>query len=185
MLQAASALAVDTGELLARARAGDPSAFADIVHQHQAMVFSLVYHVVRDRPLAEDLAQEVFLELYRNLAHVETAEHLKFWLRRVASNRCIDRFRHEAKRLERAADPLPEVPVAPIVRDVWLGERLRYLVSELPDRARLVVTLRYQEELEPLEIAGVLGMSINTVKSHLRRSLEVLRSRLPERGEHS
>jgi RNA polymerase sigma-70 factor (ECF subfamily) len=72
--------------VLAQAAKGDASAFASIVREHQAMVFSLAYHFLHDRTLAEDVAQEVFLHLYLNLRSIHSAAHLKFWLREVASN---------------------------------------------------------------------------------------------------
>lgn len=169
-------------EALERARAGDPAAFADLVHEHQAMVFSLALHVLRNRALAEEVAQEVFLELHRSLERLDTSTHLVFWLRRVTSHRCIDEVRRSRHRWESAFADVPERPVLPFSRDIFLEERLRGLVGELPVQARLVVVLRYQEDLQPTEIAAVLGMSINTVKSHLRRSLGSLRSGLLKRG---
>src|SRR5690242_837668 len=69
---------------------GDSLAFAQLVQQHQGMVFSIAYHFLQDRSLAEDLAQEVFLELYQNLGAIQSPAHLTYWLRRVTSNRCID-----------------------------------------------------------------------------------------------
>jgi RNA polymerase sigma-70 factor (ECF subfamily) len=78
---------------------------------------------------------------------------------------------------------LPEAASQPQVRDVFRADRLRALVAELPARARLVVVLRYQEDMEPTEIAGALRMPLNTVKSHLRRSLASLRSRLGGEGQ--
>lgn len=183
MLQAAPAPPVQIDDTLARAQAGDSAAFADIVRQHEAMVFSLARHFARDRSAAEDLAQDVFLDLYRNLAKVESAAHLTFWLRRVTSHRCIDRLRREARRVERSTADPPEQSVPPATRDVLLAERLRLHVAELPADARLVVTLRYQEDLTPLEIAEVLEMSVNTVKSHLRRSLDELREKVAQQRE--
>jgi RNA polymerase sigma-70 factor (ECF subfamily) len=77
---------------------------------------------------------------------------------------------------------LPEPGAAPAARDLFLEDRLPALVATLPARARLVVVLRFQEDLEPSEIAAALNMPINTVKSHLRRSLAVLRARLADAG---
>ena len=68
----ALAVTADLDETLARAQDGDPAAFATFVRHHQAMVFSLALHALRSRPAAEDLAQEVFVELYRNLARLES-----------------------------------------------------------------------------------------------------------------
>jgi RNA polymerase sigma-70 factor (ECF subfamily) len=169
-------------DALARAQGGDSAAFADLVRAHQAMVFSLACRVVGDRSTAEELAQEVFLRLYRSLPRVESAVHLTFWLRRVTSHCCIDWFRRNGRREEVAVDELPEAAAPPVSRDVLLEERLRRLVRQLPPNARLIVTLRYQEDLDPSEIAAVLDVSVNTVKSRLRRSVELLRARLAESG---
>lgn len=140
------------------------------------MVFSLAYHYLHDRGLAEDIAQDVFLHLYRNLGALQTPEHLKFWLRKVACHRCIDHARgHQPQvSLEEISDPVGETPAA----DPLLSQRLQRLVASLPDRARLVVILRFQEELEYHEIAEVMEMPINTVKSNLQRALAVLRGKL-------
>ena len=72
------------------------------------MVFSLAVHALRSRPAAEDLAQEVFVELYRNLARLESAAHVAAWLRRVTSHRCIDELRRPRRRLEVFTDALPD-----------------------------------------------------------------------------
>ena len=70
----------------------------------------------------------------------------------------------------------------PQTREVFVAERLQAMVAGLPKRARMVVVLRYQEEMDPTEIAAALSMPINTVKSHLRRSLAALRDSLMQRG---
>src|SRR5437868_15149606 len=82
--------------LLERARAGDAGAFAELVRLHQASVFSIGYRMLNRRDAAEDLAQDVFLQLYRKLDGIESVEHLGFWLRRVAANLAIDWLRHAA-----------------------------------------------------------------------------------------
>jgi RNA polymerase sigma-70 factor (ECF subfamily) len=142
------------------------------------MVFSLALHALRSRPAAEDLAQEVFVELYRNLARLESAAHVVAWLRRVTSHRCIDELRRPRHRVEVFTDALPDRGETPVPPEPFLTGRLRRLVGELSPVARLIVVLRYQEDLEPSEIADALKMSINTVKSHLRRSLAALRKGL-------
>lgn len=165
-------------QALLDAESGDPEAFGLIVRRHQAMVFSLALRFLHDRPAAEDLAQEVFLELYRNLPAMRSAIHMRFWLRRVTSHRCIDRIRSESVRRTAPLDGVPEPLTSPPAGDLLLGERLRVLVGQLPASARMVVLLRYQEDLDPSEIAAVLDMPVNTVKSHLRRSLSTLRQQL-------
>jgi len=164
-------------DTLSRAKDGDQTAFADLVREHQAMVFSLAHYFSRDRATAEDLAQEVFIHLYQNLGSIESPAHLKFWLRRVTSHRCIDYARKQRMKTV-SVDDAPE-PVAPSdFRDSLMTEALRRIVATLPEKPRLVVTLRYQEDLDPTEIAELLGMPLNTVKSHLRRSLVILREKV-------
>jgi RNA polymerase sigma-70 factor, ECF subfamily len=176
----ATGLMADRDDTLARARSGDATAFAALVRQHQSMVFSLALHVLRSRPAAEDLAQDVFLELYRSLPRIESAAHATSWLRRVTSHRCIDEIRRRRHRAELMVEVLPEPGVPPVTRELFLEERVQQLLQTLPPRARMVVVLRFQEELDPSEIADALSMPVNTVKSHLRRSLAVLRASLTQ-----
>ena len=169
-------------ELLAQARIGSESAFAALVREHQAMVFGLAYHFLQSRAQVEELAQDVFLALHQNLSRVESARHLVFWLRRVTSNRCIDTVRTAQRRRELPLDESHEPAVAPGFSDPLLGDLLRTLVGELTPDARIVVTLRFQEDLELSEIATIIDMPVNTVKSHLRRSMDALRRKLADKG---
>src|SRR6266571_1298253 len=77
-------------DTLRRAAAGDHDAFAELIREHEAMVFSIALHFFHDRARAEEIAQEVFLKMYRRIGEIESAVHLTFWLRRVTANRCID-----------------------------------------------------------------------------------------------
>jgi RNA polymerase sigma-70 factor, ECF subfamily len=153
--------------------------FGQLVREHQSMVFSIAWNYLRDRSQAEDLAQEVFLQLHKNLAAMKSADHVRFWLRKVAGQRCIDHWRrqggdHAGISLEDA----PEPAVKPESRDPLLSRKLQSLVASLPAKPRMVVILRYQEEMEPEEIAQALNMPVRTVKSHLQRSLAMLREKM-------
>ena len=161
-----------------RSALGDQFAFEEIVRQHQGMVFSMACHFLRDRALAEELSQEVFLNLHQNLHSIKSPEHLTFWLRKVTSHRCIDQSRRQKVRPQVSLEEAPEPSVDANENDLFLSEMLRRVVDTLPEKARMVVILRYQEDLDPAEIANVLDMPLNTVKSHLRRSLAVLRDKL-------
>jgi len=169
-------------DVLAQARAGVPEAFAALVREHQAMVFGLAYHFLQSWSQAEELAQDVFLVLHQNLARIESARHLVLWLRRVTSNRCIDWVRSPRNRREVSMEVVHEPAAAARLQDPMLDALLRRLVAELPPHPRIVVTLRFQEDLDLAEIATIVDMPLNTVKSHLRRSLEVLRRKLADRG---
>ena len=147
-----------------QACAGSESAFAAIVREHQAMVFGLAYHFLQSWSQAEELAQDVFLALHQNLARIESARHLVFWLRRVTSNRCIDWVRSPRHRREVQMDDLREPGAMPRWPDPMLDALLRRLVAELPPHPRIVVTLRFQEDLELAEIAAIVDLPLNTVK---------------------
>ncbi len=166
------------GLVLTRSAQGDSMAFAELVQEHQGMVFSIAYHFVQDAALAEDLAQEVFLELYQGLAGIQSSAHLVYWLRRVTANRCIDHGRKKFRRRELALEETPEPMAATSLADPLLSERLQKSLATLPERQRMVVILRYQEGLGPAEIGELLGMPVNTVKSTLHRSLADLRKSL-------
>jgi RNA polymerase sigma-70 factor (ECF subfamily) len=156
--------------------------FSGLVREHQAMVYSIAWHFLHDRAAAEEVAQEVFLSLHRNLGEIRSAAHAQFWLRRVAAQRALDEGRRRRRRPLVALDAVAE-PAAPTrPGDPLLGEVLRRLVATLPEAARMVVILRYQEDLDPSDIAAVLDMPVATVKSHLQRSLALLREKLERRG---
>ena len=162
---------------LARAKEGDHEAFAEIIEQHESMVFGLAYHFFGDRSHAEEVAQDVFLQLYRNLASIQSDAHLLFWLRQVTTRRCIDAARRSKLRAV-SLDDAVELRAVEKAPDPLLDRQLRKLIQELPEVQRAVVTLRYQEDLAPSEICRIVGMPVNTVKSHLHRALQALRRKL-------
>jgi len=177
-VSSAEGTAVRVQEDLERSDEGNLPAFAEIVREHQAMVFSLAYYFLRDRGLAEELAQEVFLELHRSLASIQSPAHLVFWLRKVASRRCIDQTRRRLFWPKLRLEDVPEPAARTREADPLLTRALARLVASLPEKPRMVVILRFQEDLDPSEIADVLDMPLSTVKSHLQRSLAMLRDKL-------
>jgi RNA polymerase sigma-70 factor (ECF subfamily) len=166
---------------LERARAGDSDAFAAIVSEHGAMVFSLAYHFFNDRSRAEEIAQDVFLQLYRSLSAIETPQHLTHWLRQVTTRRCIDHLRRARLLRPVSLEGAEELPSHDRSADPLLDRKLRTMIADLPHMQRIIVTLRYQEDLNPSEISRIVDMPVNTVKSHLHRALQSLRRKL---GEH-
>jgi RNA polymerase sigma-70 factor (ECF subfamily) len=155
--------------------------FARIVADNQSLVFSLAMRFLRDREAAEEIAQDVFLQLYRNSLQIEGPAHATCWLRRAICHRCIDEARKRKFRPRVGLEAVPEPSSQSAYADPFLNERLRRLVAELPDSARMVVLLRYQEDLDPTDIAEMLNVPIATVKSRLHRSLALLRGRLEKK----
>jgi RNA polymerase sigma-70 factor (ECF subfamily) len=156
--------------------------FGELMREHRAMVFSVAYHFLRDRDLADEIAQEVFLSLHKNLASLESPLHAGYWLRKVAVQRSIDASRKRLRRPQVALDDVAEPSVKPAGRDPMLGEMLRRLIATLAEGPRMAMVLRYQEDLDPTEIAEIMGIPLGTVKSHIQRSLALLREKLERRG---
>jgi RNA polymerase sigma-70 factor (ECF subfamily) len=152
--------------------------FAELLRANQSMVFSLAYHFLRDRGAAEEVAQDVFLRLHRKLDDLADSRHVVFWLRKVTSHRCIDYARKRGSQFTIALDDTSEPSVASQPGDPLLNRRLQQLIAALPEKPRMVVVLRYQEDLTPEEISDVLEMPVRTVKSHLHRSLAMLREKI-------
>jgi RNA polymerase sigma-70 factor, ECF subfamily len=155
--------------------------FARIVEENQSMVYSVALRYLRDRQGAEELAQDVFLQLYQQLGRIESPSHATCWLRRAICHRSIDEMRKRSLRPRIGLESVPEPAGEQTEPDLFLHDRVRKLVGTLPAKARAVLLLRYQEDLDPGEIAEILEMPVSTVKSHLHRSLAVLRGKLRKR----
>jgi RNA polymerase sigma-70 factor, ECF subfamily len=154
--------------------------FRTLMRDHQSMVFSIALRILNDRFLAEEAAQDVFLELHAKLDELESEDHVLHWLRRTTVHRSIDRVRRRERRPEVAMDrdDLPELTFEAPPADPLLSRQLRQLVGSLPVTPRTVIALRFQEDMSPEEIAGLLEMPVTTVKSHLRRTLQLLRGKM-------
>ena len=157
----------------------DELQFRSWVVEHQSMVYSIALRLVGDTGLAEEVAQDCFVELHRSLARIADTDHLRFWLRRVAVHRATDCCRRRALRPEARAeewmdereDPGQAVPEP----SAGFGVRVETLLGSLPEAMRVAIVLRYQEEMQPEEIATLLGQPVASVKSNLQRGLELLR----------
>jgi RNA polymerase sigma-70 factor (ECF subfamily) len=161
---------------LKRAQTGEIEAFRELVHAHQGSIYSLALRLLNVREDAQELAQDVFMLLNRHLADIVSAQHLRFWLRRTVCHRAIDRLRRPRLAVV-PLDAATDLELPAREHDSLMEGRLGQLIARLPVVPRAVLLLRYQEDLDPPEIAQALGLPLNTVKSHLRRSLALLRSR--------
>jgi RNA polymerase sigma-70 factor (ECF subfamily) len=158
--------------------------FRKIVIEHQSMVYSIALRLLAEPPAAEEVAQDVFLELYRALGRIDSTEHLVHWLRRVTVHRATDYRRRRLLRPEavgsnhteewtEAENPATRNGASP--RGQAVEARLEQVLQSLPMPLRTAVVLRYQEELNPSEIAALLDQPLATVKSNLQRALALLR----------
>ena len=111
--------------------------FALLVREHQSMVFSIAVSFLRDPATAEEVAQDVFLELHRALAGLESPDHVIHWLRRVTAHRSIDAIRRKRPTLALVDVREPAAPASQ--EDLLLNDTLRSLVAHLPEQARMAV----------------------------------------------
>ena len=161
----------------------DELSFEGLVREHERMVFSIAYRYLRNAAAAEEVAQDVFLELFRSLPKLESAAHATFWLRRVTCHRSIDYARRNKNAAAEVSwdemtdtshgDPHPDAGSDPMLR-----KRLRQVIATLPEKMRMVVILRYQEEAGLEEIAQAMRIPLNTVKSTLHRAHAMLREKI-------
>ena len=144
---------------------------------HQAMVYSIAYNFFRNVAVAEEVAQDVFLQLFQNLHAIGSDSHVVSWLRRATTHRCIDAARRRSFWNEIQLEELPDIPDDLPANDPLLKERLRRLVASLPEKPRMVVLLRYGEDMDAEEIGEALGMPVRTVWSHLQRAIALMREK--------
>ena len=156
--------------------------FRRLVETHQRMVFSLALRLTGEYGAAEEVAQDAFLDLFRKGERLESEDHVRFWLRRVTVHRATDALRRRSRQPEAAAEEWMEERHGSANGDdtdapmnAGVAAKLEDLLQVLPEPMRVAVVLRYQEEMRPEEIAALLGQTVTTVKSNLRRGLALLR----------
>jgi RNA polymerase sigma-70 factor (ECF subfamily) len=183
--------------LIIRAKAGDTTAFDQIVIEHQRRVISLAWRLLGNREDARDAAQETFLKVYRGVSSFRGESGLKTWIYRIAINQAMNqrrwwrrRHRDETVSLDLSrndsdttlGNSLP-APLASPEQMAIDGERERRIMSalaEIKQEYRVALVLREIEELSYEEIAETLGISIGTVKSRIARGREELRRRVKD-----
>ena len=170
--------------LVLRAQSGDREALDELLKSVQGPLYGYVHSMVRERPLAEDILQEVFFRIYRKLGWLREPELFRAWAYRIATRETFRHLRRERRRAERFDDeaalasstaPPPREEFAPGV-----AERLPQLVADLSPASRAVVVLYYLHEMSLEETAAVLGVPLGTVKSRLAYGLGALRRQLRE-----
>jgi RNA polymerase sigma-70 factor (ECF subfamily) len=181
-----TAAAVESDEaLVERFRAGDETAFETLVRRYEAPLRKLAFGYLRDRMLAEDVAQESLLLAYRRITSLGHAEAFRSWLFRIATNRAHDFLRRVARKGEiggqEGEDRIGELeePVDATARLVArdLGRRLQGAVAELPEKYRRPLLLKEIEGMTYAEIAELLGWPMGTVQIRIHRARLRLRER--------
>jgi len=174
-------------DLVERLRAGDPRALEALFRQQYAPLCRFAERYLRDRAAAEDLVQDLFAALWARRGRLDLRGGLRAYLFASVRNRALNVRKHHLVESDWARDEAaPEVRSlhrAPRRPDELLDERernarLRAAVAHLPERCRLVMQLRWHEQLAHSEIAAILGISVKGVEIQLSRGLRALRGRV-------
>jgi RNA polymerase sigma-70 factor (ECF subfamily) len=184
-----ASLEVDA-ELMLRVRQGDQASFGLLLEKHRGPVVHFLYRMVQNQPVAEELAQEVFLRVYRSRDNYEPTAKFTTWLFRIATHLGLNWIRdgrnekfHNRLDEETSDGASKQVPdrsrtvEQELVYQAKLRE-VRQAIESLPSKQRAAVMLHKYEELEYTQIANVLRCSESAVKSLLFRAYESLRTRL-------
>jgi RNA polymerase sigma-70 factor (ECF subfamily) len=166
---------------VARVVAGDINAFEGIVLRWQRRLISLAWRFCRDRAMAEDMAQEVLLKVFRSLASFRGESAFSTWMTAIALNTYRSRIRAEGQPLL-ALDPARVQAESGVSRQLEERERaeaVRRAVLALPERYREAVVMFYFEEKDVAETARVMRLPEGTVKARLHRGRELLKRKLP------
>jgi RNA polymerase sigma-70 factor (ECF subfamily) len=182
-------------EIMLRAKAGDQSAFDYLVQKYRRPIVSFMYRMARNTAAAEDLAQEVFLRVYRSRQTYEVSAKFTTWLYRIATNLAVNHARdtrHERPEVTVSLDEPDEengttleLPDGALTAEQMLVRRermkaIRSKVEALPEQQRLAVIMHKYQQMDYKEIAEVLKKSESATKSLLFRAYETLREQLKE-----
>ena len=177
-------------ELMLRVRAGDDSSFALLLEKHRNSVVHFVYRMVQNQAIAEELAQEVFLRVYKSRGSYEPTAKFTTWLFRITTHLALNHVRDRRhEKLQDSIDNQPEdaAPIqlsdqAPSIEDRLVKEakmvEIRQAIEMLPGKQRAAVLMHKYQDMEYSQISAVLECSESAVKSLLFRAYETLRNRL-------
>jgi len=179
--------------LMLRVKQGDRDAFEALVEKYKQPVMNVVYRTLADATEAEDLAQHVFLQVYKSAHRYEVSARFSTWLFTIARNLCLNeirrRSRHPAESLDEVSSENEDQPVRQVedakgfsppdaLLQRELEEKVELALAELPEKQRTALLLCRQEELSYEEIAEVLGCSLSATKSLIHRGRETLKQLL-------
>jgi RNA polymerase sigma-70 factor, ECF subfamily len=179
--------------LMLRVRQGDTAAFAELVDKYKQPVMNVAYRMLRDMTEAEDLAQNVFVQVHKSAHRYEISARFSTWLFTIARNLCLNeirrRSRHpaqslDAPRVEHEDQPAPQFedhkaasPPGSLLHEELLA-KVEQAIQSLPENQRIALLLCREEELSYEEIAKVLGCSLSATKSLIHRGRETLKQQL-------
>ena len=182
-------MSADT-DLISRAAGGDSSAFQALVERHRSMVYRVAYQFAGNHHDAEDIAQEVFIKVYRSLDRFRQDAQLTSWMYRIVMNACIDHRRRQRlavaapfgeeaeQRMLNTPEERPDPEAGAYAGE--LGQVLESEIGRLPNGQRVVFVMRHHQGMKLSEIAEALGLAEGTVKRQLHAAVHRLRQALTQ-----
>lgn len=179
--------------LMLRVKRGDRAAFEELVEKYKQPVINFIFRTLRDETEAEDLAQNVFLQIYKSRARYQQTAKFSTWMFTIARNLCLNelrrRSRHPAESLEETHVEHEDQPrqqyedkqnISPPDKLLHgeLARKIEEALADLPENQRTAILLCRQDELSYDEIAEVLGCSLSATKSLIHRGRETLKEKL-------
>lgn len=173
---------------------GDQRAFAELVDIYQDKLYHMAYRMLNNRQEAEDVVQDTFLRVYKNLDRYDDTLKFSTWIYRIATNLCIDRLRRRKPTYSLDAESndyegldgysmLPSDERTP-ESELVLSDTQRIIheaIDSLPPKYKSVMILRYIRDLSLQEVGDILGMPVTTIKTRVHRGREFLRKKLEHR----
>jgi RNA polymerase sigma-70 factor (ECF subfamily) len=181
---------VASEDLMSRIAEGDEYAFEVLVRRHQTSVLNLIYRYVGDRTKARDLAQEVFLRVWRAANRYEPKAKFTTWIYCIAANLCLNELKSSGKKklffsessIEEGQTLNEESNVSPSAEDILLAEersrQISHALQSLPENQRMALILKRYDNLSYGEIAKIMECSVSAVESLLVRAKRNLREKL-------
>ncbi|MEW9701341.1 RNA polymerase sigma factor [Paenibacillus sp. SI8] len=178
-------------QLIERVRQGHSDAYRVLVERHKSYIYTLVYRMVEHKETAEDLTQEVFVKLFRSLSNFRGEAKFTTWLYRMTTNLVTDYRRSQKRRpydalLDKMKGWLSDTREQPeeklLLKDDQ--ERMQALLSELPDKYRLIMYLFHYKQLTYQEMSVVTGLPVKTLETRLYRGKAMLKEKWLEVNPH-
>lgn len=173
---------VNDNLLVRRILGGEIDAYREIVARHQARVFYLGLKFFHNRHDAEDYAQEVFFKAFEKLQSFKGEVPFSSWLNKIAYNMAVNHYHKQRRAYVEVAMPVEprDTSLGPEIRVLRneLRERVRNALKKIPDTYKPVINLHFFEGLSYPEISRLLSIPVNTIKSYVFRTKQLLRSRL-------
>jgi len=179
--------------LMLRVSQGDTAAFTELVEKYKQPVMNLAYRTLRDATEAEDLAQNVFVQVFKSASRYKSTAKFSTWLFTIARNLCLNEIRRRSRHPAESLDaPHPDHEDQPLhqfedkktfsppesLLQGELAQNIDRALADLPENQRSAILLCRQEELSYEEIAEVLGCTVSATKSLIHRGRETLKERL-------